>query len=485
VVTKQELLLAKALKQLEKESLNVCFDPYEPNSRPTKSQEEFFKGAAKSQYRIIRAGNQSGKTMCGAREVAWVLNGNHPYWKRKKELANRPLKVLICTISSNMVEEIWYKKLKPFLGPDWKDKKSSGALKGGKNAKGDEVTFLIHGDGSQKLLNNMQGFVADYVWLDEMPLKAKVFEELQRRVDRTGGPFIATFTPKSVNPQIRKTIEQAEAVDNGLTKIYYLSKLDNPSLDKEATLAQIAHLSDAERRTILYGDWSVGESNVFKVDYEKMIKPLPQHYSKKGWRHVESVDPGSATTGLTVWAEDPQTGNWWCVLARYIEGERDPVKTYDLVQSITKEYNIMRRICDPASSWYMGHAVSRGTIPPYIYPWGKTHGRKLELIKQLQQKLGEGQLILADGLSGLLIEELSNAMWNSTGESIVNRNSYHCCDSAQYFADLIPEREINHPGRHPHEILRELDDQRRFAAYEKEQKANTVSKLRRGRAWRR
>jgi hypothetical protein len=162
---------------------------------------------------------------------------------------------------------------------------------------------------------------------------------------------------------------------------------------------------------------------------------MPPDYSPL-WRHVESVDPAlKSALGLTIWAEDPITSTWYCVVDEYVKGIYVPTDLVAAIKEKTKGYNIVRRISDPHEVWYIQTAASMG-ISYMGVP--KKNERKNELIKNLQQLLGSGRIRLSPTCQRL-VSELQECHWSDRSEGrIVNASSYHLLDSAQYFCDSIP-----------------------------------------------
>jgi len=413
----------------------------------------------------------SGKSMLAGREISWILTGTHPTWQRPEAWGREPLLILIAAQDLTMAEtELWSKKIKPFLAAqDWKEDRQGSSLKRAINKKtGDTLVFLSHSDGSEKNRKHMQGYTAHYVWLDEMPSNANIFEELQRRVDRSGGPWIATFTPKFRNDKIRRVVD---AADGRVAKKYQMSKLDNPiykdRLDEE--FAKLAGYSEVEKRTILYGDWSTGESSVYFFDYNSMVvDSLPSYYSR-GWRHVESVDPAmKSKCGYTLWAEDPSTSLWYLVEDKYIEGMLHVGDLFDKIQERSRGYNIVRRISD-SMAWFTMEA-SKNNIS-YLIPYDK-NSRKEELIKGLQTSLSSGKIKIGAWCSSF-IDEVQTCQWAETSDRIVNASSYHTLDCAQYFCDMVPKSDPTQRVIPWHMELREKNTERK-----KREQAKTSLKIR-------
>ncbi len=431
--------LALAIELYTARSLDHCFDPFDPESRPTARQDEIYRDCGVVPYRWVIGGNRGGKTATPPREISWILMGKHPYWTRPASWGNEPLTIIIAGQDRKMMElMIWEKKLKPFLNPDdWKEVRQGMALQYVTHrTTGDQIIFISHSDSSERNRKFMQGYKAHYVWLDEMPSSFAILEELQRRTDDTQGPFIATFTPKHRNMQIRKIVDAAKLP---IAKKYFLPKLDNPIFKgREAEeRAKLDGYSEAYKNTVLHGAWMAGEDAVYLFNPETMMMPLPDNYSLQ-WRHVEAVDPAlKSKFGFTLWAEDPMTGQWYLARSDYIEGIYDPQSVYEQVQKMTAGYNICRRVCDPHEVWYIQTANSNKCKPAYISPYNK-NARKGELIKNFQASLGKDVII--PGFNTKFLEEIDDCRWSESQENkIVNASSFHLLDSAQYFVDCRPK----------------------------------------------
>lgn len=474
--------LAVAAKQLKRRDLSKCFDPQNPKSRPSKKQQEVLDDLGLYMYRYMRSGNQSGKTATAAREFTWVLNGDHPSWTRPtkdrcpacqakpvkvqqadyscaeghtwRDWGDGPLLMLVAGQDRQMMEvEVWGQKILPFLNAqEWRPIRRGGFLIRAENRKtGDTIVFLTHADSSDKNRKHMQGYVAHYVWVDEMPASPDIFEELQRRVDSRRGIFIATFTSKFKSPKVRRMVDAAAPP---VSKSYKLTKFDNPIFAgrEEEEMAKLAGMSLAKKRSILFGEWFGGESTVFDFTPELHGGSPPETYSY-GWRHVLSVDPATESRlGMTVWAQDPGTLVWWCVRAEYVEGVYVPTKIVDEVEKRVERLNIVRRVYDPAASWYARQAADMPDGRKFMYmPVFDKNRRKEDLLAGTQQALYNGYaarnnmkfegraIAIADWCTDLHEEMNSMERSESDPKKIVNSNRYHLIDSANYFVDLIPE----------------------------------------------
>lgn len=472
-------ILAAAIRRLQKEQLSKAFDPTVPESRPNKKQQAIFDDIGKVQQRFVTAGNQSGKSTLVAREIAWILNRDHPTWTRPREWGDGPLLIIVAGQSrSNMEIELWEKKLAPFLDrTEWKETRSGGILTHVSNKlTGDRVLFLSHSDSSESNRRMMQGYVAHYVWLDEMPSHISILEELQRRVDAKKGYLVASFTPKFRNEAIRRVIEHGRPP---VIKQYKMSKLDNPLYaDRiEEELQKMEGYSEAYKRAVLYGEWYTGDSAVY--EWHDSMMHQPENYSA-AWRHVEAVDPAlKSKFGYTLWAEDPQTGVWYLIRADYIEGIYDPEEMIQEVKKRSKGYNIVRRVSDASAPWFNGVASKSGLT--YMTPYAKNNNRKEDLIKNLQSALSGGKIKIAPHCD-LFLEEIQSCQWRENSDKIINSSSYHVLDCAQYFVDCKPIYDSTFKAQPWHEALRRGNEARKKAEI-KIQKISKGGRLKPVGAW--
>jgi hypothetical protein len=401
--------------------------------------------------------HNSGKSSTIAREYAWVLTDTHPYWKRPEAWGTEPYLMLIAGQDRRMMEmELWGKKLKPFLDSIdgegvWREVRSGNALQYVENRKkGYKIVFLSHSDSSESNRKHMQGYVAHFVWMDELSNNLSIIEELQRRVQAKNGWFSLSFTPKGKAESIRNW---ADNIKEPYGKVYRMGMLDNPiyATRMEELKARLEHMPEGMRNTVLFGEWEVGDSTVYQFEWS-MVE-APENYNK-GWRHVEANDPAMAgKSGFLLFAEDPTSGVWYAVREEYIEGHYSPDNLVDYVKQITAPYNIVRRVADGHEAWYIGMASKMGLT--YQVPYKKNE-RKDELIKGLQHALTNGRMKIAPWCRSF-IAELQSAQW-AEGEGkarIVNRKNLHLQDAAQYFVDCAPKPESPVDDRPWWEVLRE------------------------------
>jgi phage terminase large subunit-like protein len=310
----------------------------------------------------------------------------------------------------------------------------------------------------------LQAFVLHFIWLDEMPRSIQLFEELERRVQSKDGWFVSTFTPKVRNPEIRKLVD---AYSSPYSQKYQMSMFANPILSedrKAKILRELEGYPEAYRRCILEGDWLDDDQAVYSIP-EHSIR-APEGYSSS-WRHVEGADPAlQSKHGQVVFAEQPGTGHWYIVRCDYFSGIFVPE---DLVKAVTdkiRTLNIIRRVCDAASTWYVGQAGKMGFT--YVAPYDKNN-RRAEMMKNFQSNLGN-RIFIAPWC-GDLLNELGSMQWSETQvDKVVNSRSYHLHDAMIYAHDCLPNPEIT-------QVVPELHVRLRMQI-EKDRKRETLQNLR-------
>jgi len=434
---KPDKMLLAAMEKLERLRRQECFDPANPDSKPTPAQQAVLDDFGTTKIQVIRAGTQAGKSQTCSRLITWMLAETHPSWKRPAEWGNEPLLGIVAGRTSKQLEESLLPKIRSFLEPgSYKEVRIGNIIQRLELTNGNRIVFQSL-ENPNMARERIQSYVAHIAWIDELPPTVDVMDELLRRVQARDGYFLASFTPLVRSVAVQRFVDNLQ---EPLAKTYRFRMLDNPLYQQETRqkeiLASLSHLPEHVRNSRLYGDWMSDDNAVFYFDYSKMVE-LPQDYSPL-WRHVESVDPAiKSALGYTLWAENPQTGIWYCIKAEYIKGIYVPTELVQTVSRLSANYNVVRRIADPHESWYIHTAASMGITYTGVY---KKNDRKAELIKNFQEELGKS--LRVSPTADLLIEEITSARWSDTRDGkIASGSDYHLLDSAQYFQDVKPKKE--------------------------------------------
>lgn len=435
----QDKLLALALERLEALRRKSAFDPAHLDSKPTPAQQEFFNDIGKYNQYYIRAANQSGKSQCCSWVMAQVMQELHPLVsnKRNTDWGNEPLLGIVAGRTGKQLEDSLLPKLRSYLEPgSYKEVRIGNTIQRLELANGNRIIFQSLENPNQAR-ERLQSYVAHITWVDELPPTLDLIREVLVRTQARNGYSLFSFTPLTVNVDIQRFVDSIEPPEG---KVYRFKMLDNPLYSdptrKEELLRRYAHLPEYQKKAIFEGDWMTADDQVYHFDYPSMVR-MPDGYSPM-WRHVEGVDPAiSSATGLTLWAENPQDGKWYCVLAEYIKGIQVPTDIVKAVLHYTSKVNIVRRISDYAP-WYVNTASSMGIS--YMTIQDKNANRKGELIKNFQEALGK-EMMISPSCSDL-VDEIQNCRWSDRGEGkMINSSSYHLIDSAQYVRDVLPKAE--------------------------------------------
>jgi len=476
--------MALALRRLNKLEQAQAIDPNNLSARPSDKQQSILDSFGAHKITIVRGGNQSSKTTLGARTFSWMLSETHPTWQRPAVWGTERLQILILGKTGKIIEESLYYRIKSYLDPSELHEFRAGNIlqKVVHKPTGNTLLFQSYENVNQAR-ERIQSYTAHAVWIDEMPSSLDLFNESLRRIQKNEGYFWATFTPLIVNNEIRSFCDNLPETQGIMYKIHMF---DNPvyTPDKRQLILQEMNLYPEHiRRCRLEGEWMSAESSVYFFDPDMMVR-APENYSP-GWRHVESSDPAITTAhGMTVWAEDPATGHWYCVKAEYITGLKDTADYAAVVKQKTLGYNIVRRIYDSAAPWYEGAAQKLGMK---YTPVEHKANRKLEMMKNFQTSLGS-ILFIAPWCSDL-VNELTTMQWSGAADNKIAKSSkYHLHDSAVYFHEMRPKYEGYLAPLDYWNEFRQANQARKTAEHKARQ--NSPSKVRgfrgvktRGRAW--
>lgn len=174
--------------------------------RPNAKQLAFHEAGAAFRYRILRAGNQLGKTYAAGMELSFHLTGLYPDWWPGKRFT-RPVRFWFANETSELTRDGPQRIL---LGPvgQWRTGTIPAAniidLKRARGVADAVETILVkHVSGGVSSATSKaykdgreawQSETLDGIWMDEEP-PASIFSEAQARTTTTQGIIFLTFTP--------------------------------------------------------------------------------------------------------------------------------------------------------------------------------------------------------------------------------------------------------------------------------------------------
>jgi phage terminase large subunit-like protein len=312
-----DALLASLNAALERKKFHTVdfFEPYP-------KQLEFFRLGATKKERLLRAGNQLGKTYAGAAEMAYHLTGQYPTWWEGRRF-DHPIRAWCAGVKSILVRDGPQKLLcgtpgviddfgtgfipkpsfadKPSLSRGVTDAFDTIQVKHYTNGVYDGIstlTFKSYEEGREKF----QSTTLDLIWCDEEP-PADIYSECLARLTATNGSIYITFTPlkgRSVVVQRFLTEADIHRSDTVIT-IYDVKHILDPA-------AEIAKYPAHERDARVMGTPMMGEGRIFPIDEAAIAEDaIPGDRIPPFWTKLWGIDFGIShpfAAVLILWDRD-------------------------------------------------------------------------------------------------------------------------------------------------------------------------------------
>jgi phage terminase large subunit-like protein len=270
--------------------------------KPYPKQAEFHAAGAKYRERLLMAGNQTGKTLASAMELAMHVTGQYPSWWEGHRF-DRAIRAWACGETSEVVRETTQLLLLGSSGQHGTGCIPKASLVDVVPARGladlADTIRVQHKSGDISTIalkaysqgrERFQGATIDYLALDEEP-PFDVFSEALTRTNVTQGPCVLTFTPlKGVSSVVKRFIHEPSPQRN-VTTMTLDDALHYSGEEKQKIIAQYP---EHERATRTRGIPAMGSGRVFLVDEEKLlVEPMsscPRHWVRLGgcdfgWDH--------------------------------------------------------------------------------------------------------------------------------------------------------------------------------------------------------
>lgn len=270
--------------------------------------------------RWVFGGNRTGKTECGAVETIWLLRGNHPYKKNKKNVLGWAV-----SLSTQVQRDVAQSKILSYLPKEWiadivmlsgkKESPASGVIDkiyiknvfGGISVLG----FKSCDQGREKF----QGTSLDFVWFDEEPPYDIYLECKMRVIDRCGELF-GTMTPLKGLTWVYDEIYLNQKKDD---EVWYenISWQDNPFLDKKQIKKLMSQMSDDEIDARCNGKFTFSGGMVYSnFDDENIMEPFD---ISKNLYDMISIDPGFRNALSCHFYARDSDGNIFVIAEHYAE----------------------------------------------------------------------------------------------------------------------------------------------------------------------
>jgi phage terminase large subunit-like protein len=314
---------------------------------PYPKQEEFHRLGAAYRERLFMAGNQLGKTISGAAEVAMHLTGRYPAaWTGLR------FKGATRWIAGSESVELTKKGVQRLLfGPpdieaEWgtgmipKDCIGSITRRQGPvaNCIGGATVKHVSGDMSSIALQSYdqgrskwQADTVDGVWFDEEP-PLDLYSEGITRTNVTQGPVILTFTPLlGMSDVVKRYLIEKQAG----SVVINMTIQDALHYSPEDRAKIIASYPEHEREARANGVPMMGSGRVFPLA-ESAVKidafALPQH-----WPRIVGIDFGIGHPAAIVWMA-------W-------DRDTDTLYVYDCWREREKTVADMAQVYRPRGAW--------------------------------------------------------------------------------------------------------------------------------------
>ncbi|MFC3231276.1 terminase large subunit domain-containing protein [Marinibaculum pumilum] len=269
--------------------------------RPYPKQAAFHRAGASHRERLLRAGNQLGKTWCGGAEAAYHLTGLYPDWWRGRRWA-RPVMAWAAGHTGEATRDTVQRVLLGRPGSPGTGLIPAAALGSAMAARGqgglvDRVT-VAHAAGGQSVLKfktydqgreRWQGETLDFVWFDEEP-PADVYSEGLTRTNATGGLVWLTFTPLLGMSEVVRRFLMEHSPDRA---DICMTIEDAAHIPPDARARILAAYPPHEREARARGVPALGSGRIFPVAESLLAVaafPLPPHWVLLGaidfgWDH--------------------------------------------------------------------------------------------------------------------------------------------------------------------------------------------------------
>lgn len=316
------------LAEIERELSQRKLEQYAPYEK----QREFHALGASTRERLFMAGNQLGKSLSGAAEMAIHLTGRYPDWWQGRSF-DKGISAWASGVTGESVRDTVQRLLVGRPGQYGTGYIPADCIEGEpKRAMGvpdllDSVA-VRHVSGSVSRLyfkryeqgrEKWQGETLDIVWFDEEP-PPDIYTEGLTRTNATGGMAYMTFTPLLGMSQIVMRFLHSKSVDQSVTNMT-IDDVGHYTTDQKRQI--IDSYPPHEREARAKGVPTLGSGRIFPIE-EDAIKvapfPIPAH-----WPRINGIDFGwDHPTAAVQCSWDRDSDCWYVHLAHRLR-EATPI----------------------------------------------------------------------------------------------------------------------------------------------------------------
>ena len=322
---RKERELQRLLSVLDKEIRYNRIALYNPGLplAPTQKQLEFHNagGIPGVRFRALGAGNQQGKTFCGANEVYFHMSGEYPKWWKGYRF-KKPTKWWIAGVTGTSTRDNPQRVLLG-EGVNW----GTGAIPRDKlvgkpvTARGGVADLIDsfqvkHVSGGVSIgwfksykeeREKWQGQTLDGIWFDEEPPES-ILNEGKARLTRTRGIYFITFTPLLGETEIVRMFYDPPKDDKeaAMRRLIIMSIDDASFYSPEERAEVLAQWPEQEARARVKGLPIIGEGLIYPVMDEEFT--CPRMKLEPYYRLIAGLDVGIAhPTAVAYLAYNPDS----------------------------------------------------------------------------------------------------------------------------------------------------------------------------------
>jgi phage terminase large subunit-like protein len=289
---------------------------YEPQLR-------FFTAGTKHHQRLIRGGNQVGKSFACAFEASLHMTGAYPKWWTGRRF-DKPTRGWIVGPERTLVRDGPQRQLtarqgefgtgtiplaafagKPIMVPGGTQMIDTMATAHETEGTRDGIstaTFKSFEQGSEK----MQSESVDWIWVDER-CSEEIYSELIARTTATDGIVFLSYTPLKGGGELTYRFLNEYSADRADIRIE-ASQAKHISAERRAQLEE-SYLPH-EREARIHGIPQLGIARVFPFPIESLLRPINPDTDIKLWaRYIVGVDFGYGhpfAAALCAWVPEPE-----------------------------------------------------------------------------------------------------------------------------------------------------------------------------------
>lgn len=341
-------------------------------------QERFYR--SRKRLRFCFAGNQSGKTTVGARELRDLALGVHPY--KKVRVPNISFIVSGQGFQTGIVKTI-VPKLREISGlSDIKRiKNNSQGIPVEIQWKNGSITHLMSTDQDDM---SFEGTTFDFGWIDE-PVRRDIFVGLWRGVMARGGMIFFTGTALE-EPWLYDEIYLKWKNGDPLIECFEGSSYENKAVSVDKIKEFESLLTSDEKETRIHGKFKHMSGRVIK-EYEQERHVVPAFSVPPHWPVWAAIDPHRNKPHSVIWVACSPSNVFYVCNEMYYKCTIDELA--DWVLKINSQYNVVETLIDTS-------AQEDG--------WNRVSARSLLAEKGLYTKLAQKRNKKGSGI--LMINQL-------------------------------------------------------------------------------